>query len=62
MNHIKYMQMIGRRGGKAGTGKAKRRSPEQCRRAARIRWDKEKRKMFRGHNATPLTREESCTE
>src|SRR6266436_875041 len=35
--------VLGRRGGKAGTGKAKARSSEQARHAAMIRWSKRKR-------------------
>lgn len=33
-------QILGRLGGKAGTGKAKARTPEQARAAAMARWNK----------------------
>ena len=36
----KYLAAIGRRGGKAGTGKAKARTKAQARAAAKARWDK----------------------
>ena len=36
----KYLAAIGRRGGKAGTGKAKSRTKAQARAAAKARWDK----------------------
>ncbi len=35
-----YMAEIGRRGGKAGTGKAKARTTAQARKAANARWAK----------------------
>jgi hypothetical protein len=35
---------LGRKGGKAGTGKSKARTSEQARRAALIRWEKEDKK------------------
>lgn len=34
-----YLAAIGRRGGKAGTGKAKARTKAQARAAAKARWD-----------------------
>lgn len=37
-----YLSAIGRRGGKAGTGKAKARTKEQARKAAMARWVKRK--------------------
>lgn len=41
--HVKaYMARIGRKGGKAGVGRAKARTTEQARAAARVRWDREK--------------------
>lgn len=40
-----YLSQIGRKGGKAGTGSAKRRSSEQTRRAALARWAKAKGKQ-----------------
>jgi hypothetical protein len=55
-NHLRYIDgmkrknpfavMIGRKGGKAGRGWKKARSPQQARYAARCRWDKEYRKLF----------------
>lgn len=43
-NEIKeYLAKIGSKGGKAGRGAAKRRSKEQCRRAALKRWAAEKK-------------------
>ena len=36
----KYLAAIGRRGGKAGTGKAKARTRAQARKAALARWTK----------------------
>ena len=44
----KYLAEIGRRGGKAGTGKAKARTPEQAQAAARARWDKRADKLVQG--------------
>ncbi len=35
-----YLAKIGRKGGKAARGKAKARSSEQARKAARVRWGK----------------------
>lgn len=35
-----HMAAIGRKGGRAGTGKAKARTSEQARKAALIRWEK----------------------
>ena len=37
-NISKYLAAIGRRGGKAGTGKAKARTKAQARKAALTRW------------------------
>jgi hypothetical protein len=37
-----YLAKIGRKGGKAARGKAKARSSEQARKAARARWGKKK--------------------
>lgn len=38
----KYLAGIGRKGGRAGTGKAKARTSAQARAAARVRWRKKK--------------------
>lgn len=38
----KYLAAIGRRGGKAGTGKSKARTKAQARAAAQARWKKAK--------------------
>lgn len=35
-----HMAAIGRKGGRAGTGKAKARTTEQAQKAANIRWEK----------------------
>lgn len=40
----KYLSEIGRKGGKAGTGKAKARDPEKMRAASLKRWSKKKSK------------------
>ena len=40
----KYLSRIGRAGGKAGTGKSKARTAEQCRKAQAARWPKRKDK------------------
>lgn len=41
MNDIKHAAaMMGAKGGSSGTGEAKRRTPEQCRKAAKARWKK----------------------
>lgn len=40
----KYLASIGSKGGKAGTGKSKARTPEQARKAALARWAKRKAK------------------
>jgi len=40
VDHIKFMRMIGSRGGAAGKGATKARTREQCQKAARARWDK----------------------
>lgn len=39
---------LGSKGGKAGTGKAKARTPEQAQAAARSRWDKRADKLVQG--------------
>lgn len=38
-----YLSSIGRRGGAAGTGKAKARTSEQARAAAKARWEKRRK-------------------
>jgi hypothetical protein len=40
MNKNPSAVALGRLGGKAGTGKAKARTREQCQRAAQARWEK----------------------
>ncbi|HVT74572.1 MAG TPA: hypothetical protein VHD61_15670 [Lacunisphaera sp.] len=40
MDHRDYLRQIASKGGKAGTGKAKARSPEQARKAAEARWSR----------------------
>lgn len=37
-----YLSQIGQKGGKAGTGKAKARTPEQASAAAKARWKKKR--------------------
>lgn len=37
-----YLSKIGQKGGKAGTGKAKARTPEQASAAAKARWKKKR--------------------
>ena len=41
MNVKQYLASIGRKGGKAGTGKAKARTRKQAQAAARMRWANE---------------------
>ncbi len=44
MNAIaKYLATIGAKGGKAGTGAAKRRTKAQARKAANVRWGKKRK-------------------
>lgn len=43
-NVHEYLAKIGRKGGRAGTGKCKARTPKQARKAALARWKKTKTK------------------
>jgi hypothetical protein len=43
MNINKAAAIMGRKGGKAGTGKAKARTSEQARKAVAVRWEKYRR-------------------
>lgn len=45
MNAKKAAAALGSKGGKAGTGKAKARTPDQARAAAQARWDKRADKL-----------------
>lgn len=40
MDHREYLRQIGRKGGKAGKGKAKARTSAQARKAVLTRWKK----------------------
>ena len=51
MDHRKYLQQIGRKGGQAGKGPAKARSSAQARKAVNTRW-KKARQSKRSGDAT----------
>ena len=49
----RHAAALGKKGGKAGTGKAKARSSEQARAAAKSRWEKER--LTNVTQANPVT-------